>query len=116
MKIRRNIALLKLLFSVISEPGHESTCQSPMKYDTRSSRVKNYQLSRPRTESYKNCVIYEGKKRWLDLPPALKRLETIEEFGAEIKTYYTKEFVLTGVVYFLVNENGNHDGYTLLYI
>lgn len=98
LKIRRNISLLKLLFSVITDPGHETPCQSTQKYDTRSSRVKNYHLSRPRTESYKNCVIYEGKKRWLDLPPSLKNLETIEDFGTEIKTYYTKEFVLTGTV------------------
>lgn len=98
LRIRRNIALLKLLYSTLRDPVYDQSRQSLPKYDTRSSRVINFALPRPRSEGYKKSVTYQGKKRWSELPVSQKNLDSIEEFGRRIKTYCTEEFVLPGVV------------------
>lgn len=98
LKIRRNTALLKLMYSTLSDPNLQKHSLTQSLYDTRSSRVKNFVLPRPRTELFKNSVIYQGKKRWLELPSNLKMIESVEGFGKEIKAYHTKEFLSSGII------------------
>lgn len=98
LNVRLNIALLKLMYSTLADSTHEQTNNLQTTYDTRSARVKNFIISRPRTESYKKSVIYQGKKRWLELPVSLKNVDYVEEFGKNMKTHCTEEFVLSGIV------------------
>lgn len=100
LDMRRNIALLKLMFNSINKVEMNENLMLDNTYvKTRSSSQKNFRIIRPRYEWYRKAVVYQGKKkRWLDLPSSLKGVDNIGDFAKKINSHYVGEFKETGVV------------------
>lgn len=61
LDIRRNIALLKLMFNTENKESlMENLERSNIR--TRSSSYKNFKVERPRCERYRKSMVYQGKK------------------------------------------------------
>lgn len=99
LDVRRNIALLKLMFNTAYKAATNGDLHLDKEgVNTRSSKQKNFVTIRPRYEWYRKSVVYQDKKRWLDLPLYLKVAENIRDFSNKVNLYYVKEFKETGVV------------------
>lgn len=57
LKLRRNIALLKLMYTSL-----QSSPNMVNKGSTRSAGVRNFPIPFPRSELFRNSVAYQGKK------------------------------------------------------
>lgn len=99
LDIRRNVSLLKLMYNCANKVAFEGNVLRVDKgVNTRSTKYKNFMMSRPKYEWYKMSVVYQGKKRWMELPVDLKKASNIKEFSNKITQYYVREFVATGIV------------------
>lgn len=87
-----------MFIAVMKEGLNDNLDEGNVQVKTRSSRYKKIIISRPRYEWFRKSVVYQGKKRWLDLPSYLKEADGIDDFSKKIKLYYFKEFKETGVI------------------
>lgn len=97
LKIRRNIALLKLMFSrIISDRNSVSMANPGIR--TRGSVIAKLDIPFPKSETFRKSFTYQGPARWLALPIKLKTYESMEEFSKSLREWYVKEFVQCGTV------------------
>lgn len=52
----------------------------------------------PKSEWFRRSVTYQGPKRWLELPSALKKAPSLEDFNKEIRAFYVAKFLDDGIV------------------
>lgn len=97
LKIRRNISLMKLMFSRILDE-RPNFLSSNRRSRTRGDQFQNLIIPFPKSSSFLKSVAYQGPSRWLALPNHLKNTESAEEFHKEIKEWYLNEFLQSGIV------------------
>lgn len=94
--IRRNIALMKLMFDKILDEKSGST-PGGERIRTRGDAQIKLPVPFPRSSWFHRSVTYQGPSRSLALPKFLKVFESIE-FSKAIKEWYLSEILLSGVV------------------
>lgn len=95
--IRRNIALMKLIFCKAKE--EQPVIITPnVRVRTRGDSYLKIPVPFPRSSWFHKSVTYQGLSRWLALPNVLKNLESVEEFSKAINEKYLMEFLRTGTV------------------
>lgn len=97
LKIRRNKALLKLMFNRTTSIQNDMSL-SPIRRQTRSNTVPKLHIPFPRTEAFRRSVTFQGPARWLALPKYLKLCDSMEEFNKEIREWYVTNFLENGVI------------------
>lgn len=97
LKIRRNVALLKIMFGRFISLEDTVIPEKTIKR-TRGSVLARLDIPFPRTEAFRRSVTYQGPARWLALPGHFKKPETIEEFSKSLRELYENDFVEDGVM------------------
>lgn len=99
LRLRRKIALLKLMF-VKNMDLKMKQCEGIENRlgRTRQSKFNFVKCDFPKTEWFKSTASYLGPKYWEILPTRLKAMDNYLEFKKELDTYYVNLFLEEGFV------------------
>lgn len=105
LKIRRNIALMKLMFGRIISKKFDIQAETH-KVGTRGNKYVKLNIPFPKTEFFRKSLTYQGPARWLALPNHMTdnsmdkpwQNNSMEEFSKSLKEWYVHEFVHSGTI------------------